>query len=313
MDGFVERALVEDSNDTDTGSESISPPQFLYVGYDDRGCSRIHAGLDARRYNIDSAPSVAQSVTNVPIKSINTNPSVEANNENPIPVPDPNGTPLGETTIESDACLLTSHLTNQHKIAELEEIAAEINDCPVFAFLSTTGGWSNIDRVQLSKVFETTVIFDESIIEQELCGSVANEGPSKTDTLIQQYVTNVIELPIVPGPIGVDYADVWSLWTGGQVGVPFTAALNINDLELEAVETSITMLKRDNMQGTDWFAYASAGPQITVEKFDQLKRSLSSMLVEDIDAGNGVFTGNVQANLGEKIILSGVLFQSAKF
>ncbi|WP_251344650.1 hypothetical protein [Haloplanus halophilus] len=317
MDSIVEAALkhteAEESEEVpDAETTNFGPPRFSYVGCGDRGCGRIDDGLADRSFDLEPQTPLDDHVTTVRVGD-----GFEVDSElgsNQFDLADTAMAVSGEdatlpTDLEgllapADICLLTLSLTDADAVAGTAGLVSLLEETPTMVFASTDGNLLSGALRRLTEATNTTVLLDESTISEGPLSTGEEQSDVLADRLVQRFVTNVVELPTVPGRVGIDYANVWEQWRNGGLAVPSVARLDSQELDVETISESLVPLAHTDGAVEGWMGYAVAGGKLQLSEFDRLQKNLPQALDGSLHVQDGVLGGRIREELGDTVVLS---------
>jgi len=314
MKDIVESALkhtkAEQREAAEDDTNEFGPPRFVLIGGGERGQIRAKAGIANRTYR-EPPPSPLEGLVITVCVGDSYDPNSGLDSEQ-IQINDPtrldsdlDGTPsdIEDLLAWTDFCFLTVSLAERDVVTATAEIAERAEETTTVVFASITDGTTDgID--QLMTTTNTVVLFDEDVIERSPMGEPEVPPNVLTDRLIRELATDIVEIPTVPGPIGVDYAQFYDIWNNGGLAVPAIARLTHDELTVEEIADSLIPFAHIDGDADRWFGYAVGGSEFRLSEFEDIQQNLPSALANELQSKDGVLGGRIQESLGDTVELT---------
>lgn len=314
MKNIVESALKNAEQQSQGTHQSHSSefghPEFFYIGFGDRGGRRIDAGLADRSYETTSVS---------PLEDIVTTASIGIDEQFPGSGPVPFDL-LTRTTSEFDStsyppsdqpeqppdfCLITGDIAATNSDQVLTGISELVDDTTTsVALLSTQDRATTLEVERLSSGIDSTVLIDESVIADGPLDGAEMPSEELVDRIIQDFVTDIVEITTVSSPIGVDYLEVRRQFDNGGLVVPYVARLDRSSLDVETIADSLIPLARTERDASGWFAYICGGAGLKLSELNRLREKLPEALESGLTFDDGVVDGRIHYSLGDTIVVS---------
>lgn len=308
MKDIVEEALeydVQQDVSNSVSSDEFGPPQFLYVGVGSRGIKRLRAELASSGAHFGPGQAVENVVTKVGFQS-DSDPSPDEPDQIDRYVDSVKS--LAELNTNIDCCLITADIDDKSVVTDVLTVSDAIQDALTIVVL-TTSSTRQIDiEHQLRDSVGTTVLIEDSESRFDTIESPSGKTPLTADRLVQRLVMDFVTLFIGPNPVSVDYARVWTQWSGGRSAVPFVGKLDQSELGDTDYSSSISFVGPSTHGSTDWFGYAWIGPAFTLADFEEFQASLDNTLRSNTKDRCGVLGCGISEQLDHSIFVSGVQF-----
>lgn len=305
VESALENADKERHETVKPQSTEFGPPQFLYIGCGERGESRVAAGLTDRTYDDPPPTSLGDLVTALHVGD-DVAAAARANSLGRLLEDTQTDAELNQQALETiDLCLLTVDRADPQAVAAAANVAEFFKDTPTIVFASTPdGGARGPPLDSLRNTTNMTVLLNESLIDGSPLGGGDVSPEALVDRHIRNFVTNIVELLSVPGPISVNYARVWDLWQSDGVAIPSVAKLDRDDFDVEAIKESLVPLARADESLDSWFGYAVGGAEFTLAELEQLRETLPAALGGELEPNDGVLGGRIRADSEDTLVVS---------
>ena len=136
---------------------------------------------------------------------------------------------------------------------------------------------------ELREVTDTCIVLDNNRLV-DIAGQLPIEQAfAVANELVSTMVKGIVETITLPSLINLDYADVSSIMKNGGVAVIGIGEANTQDRVNEAVKQALThpLLDVDYKGATGALIHITCGPDLKLEEFDVIGRSVSENLSPD--------------------------------
>jgi len=154
---------------------------------------------------------------------------------------------------------------------------------------------------ELREVTDTTVVLDNNRLV-DIAGQLPIEQAfAVANELVSTMTKGIVETITLPSLINLDYADVSAIMKNGGVAVIGIGESNTQDRVIDAVKQALThpLLDVDYQGATGALIHITCGPDLKLEEFDVIGRSVSENLSPEAQVIIGAriskeFTGKVR-------------------
>ena len=154
---------------------------------------------------------------------------------------------------------------------------------------------------ELREVTDTCIVLDNNRLV-DIAGQLPLEQAfAVANELVSTMVKGIVETITLPSLINLDYADVSSIMKNGGVAVIGIGESDAQDRVIEAVKQALThpLLDVDYQGATGALIHITCGPDLKLEEFDMIGRTVSENLSPDAQVIIGAriskeFTGRVR-------------------
>ncbi|MBU0894162.1 MAG: cell division protein FtsZ [Nanoarchaeota archaeon] len=136
---------------------------------------------------------------------------------------------------------------------------------------------------ELREVTDTCIVLDNNRLV-DIAGQLPIEQAfAVANELVSTMVKGIVETITLPSLINLDYADVSAIMKNGGVAVIGIGEADTQDRVLEAVKQALThpLLDVDYQGATGALIHITCGPDLKLEEFDVIGRSVSENLSPD--------------------------------
>jgi len=154
---------------------------------------------------------------------------------------------------------------------------------------------------ELREATDTCIVLDNNKLV-DIAGQLPIEQAfAVANELVSTMVKGIVETITLPSLINLDYADVSSIMKGGGVAVIGIGESDATDRVNEAVKQALThpLLDVDYQGATGALIHITCGPDLKLEEFDTIGRTVSDNLTQEAQVIIGAriskeFTGKVR-------------------
>ncbi len=308
MKDIVEEALeynVQQDVSNSVSSDEFGPPQFLYIGIGPRGIKRLRSEWESPGAHLGPGQTVENVVTKVAFQSDSDHSPDESDQ---IDQYVDTVKSLTELNTDTDCCLITANIDDKSVITDVLAVADAIQDSLTIVLL-TTSSTDHVDiEHQIHESVGTTVLIEDSDSHFATIESPSGRTTLSADRLVQRLVIDFVTLFVGPNPVSVDYARVWTQWSGGRSAVPFVGKFHQSELEDTDYLSAISFVRPSAQRSIDWFGYAWIGPSFTLADFEEFRASLDNTLRSNTKDRCGVLGCGISEQLEHSLFISGVQF-----
>ncbi len=154
---------------------------------------------------------------------------------------------------------------------------------------------------ELREVTDTTIVLDNNRLVDVAGQLPIQQAFAVANELVSTMVKGIVETITLPSLINLDYADVSSIMRNGGVAVIGIGENDSTNRVNEAVQQALThpLLDVDYQGATGALIHVTCGPDLKLEEFDNIGRTVSENLSSDAQVIIGArinkdFTGKVR-------------------
>lgn len=162
---------------------------------------------------------------------------------------------------------------------------------------------------QLRKVADTAIVLDNNRLVQIAGNLPIQQAFAVANELISTMIKGIVETIAVPSLVNLDFADVKTIMTNGDVAVIGVGASDTNNKVEEAVRGALSNPLLDvNYEGaTGGIIHISGGPDLTLDEINKVGELVTESMDEDANVIWGArVTEEMKGKLTVMTIITGV-------